>query len=77
MDSLHCCPLDRQAFLSSEQPMGLQRWKEIEEHLAANSSDCPHSPLKDLVFDNDSIKGTTPLLLACHYNELDSVKRIV
>jgi len=77
MDSLHCCPLDRQAFLSSEQPMGLQRLKEIEEHLAANSSDCPHPPLKELVFDNNSIIGSNPLILACHCNELDSVKHIV
>ena len=77
MDSPHCCPLDRQAFLTSEQPMGLQRLKEIEEHVAANNSDCPHPPLKELVLANNSIIGSTPLLLACHCNELDSVKHIV
>jgi len=73
MDSLQC-PL---AFRNSEHPMGLQRLMEIEEHVAANSPDCPHPPLKDLVFDDNSINGSTPLLMACHFNELDSVKRIV
>lgn len=71
------CPLGRTAFLTLEKPMGLQHLTEIEEHVAARSSDCPHSPLKDLSFDDDSMKGTTPLLMACYYGELASVKRIV
>jgi len=69
--------LGRQAFLSLKRPMGLQRLPGIEEHIAAKNPDFPHPPLKDLVFDIKSIKGSTPLLLACHCNELDSVKRIV
>ncbi len=69
--------LGRQAFLSLKRPMGLQRLPEIVEHIAANNPNCPHPPLKELVFDINSIKGSTPLLLASHCNELDSVKRIV
>jgi len=53
MDSLQC-PL---AFLNSEQPMDLQRLKEIEEHVAANSPDCPHPPLKNLVLDNNPLRA--------------------
>jgi len=56
--------------------MTLQHVQQIEEHVAANSSDCPHPPLKDMLF-NGSIKGSSPLLLACYYGQLDSVERIV
>jgi len=76
MESLQC-PLGRQAFLTPEQPMGLQQLTEIEEHVAANNLDCPHPPLKDLVFDGNFINGSTPLLMACYFGELASVKRIV
>jgi len=56
--------------------MTLLKVKDIEQHIATNSS-CLHPPLKDLVFTEGTFKGTTPLLLACHHGELDSVKHIV
>jgi len=71
------CPLGLQAFRTLKKPMSLQHLAAIEEHVAANCPDCPHPPLKDIFFKDDSIKGTTPLLMACHYGELASVKRIV
>jgi len=71
------CPLNPQMF-RSEQPMEMEHLKEIEEHVKSNRTDCPHLPLKYLVFhDNSPIKGSTPLLMACFYGELASVKRIV
>jgi len=71
------CPLGWQAFLTLEKPMCLQHLTAIEEHVAANCPNCPHPPLKDIFFTDDSIKGTTPLLMACYYGEIASVKRIV
>jgi len=56
--------------------MTLQHVHQIEEHVAASNSNCPHPPLKDIVF-NDLAVGATPLLLACYYGDLDSVERIV
>jgi len=59
--------------------MGLQHVKEIEEHLSTCLSRTPLL-LKDFAFDNgwhNAIKGSTPLLMACHFGELPSVKRIV
>jgi len=45
-------------------------------HLLGDSVICPHPPLKKFIFDG-CIKGTTPLLLACHYGNLESVQHII
>lgn len=76
MGSLQC-PLSRQAFITLEEPMGLQHVLKIEEHVATNSSDCPHLPLKDIFFNKPIRGSSSPLLLACYYGELASVERIV
>ena len=70
------CPLGRKAFLNLKKRMRLEHIHQIEEHVAASNPDCPHPPLKDIVI-NDSIRGSTPLLLACYYGDFDSVERIV
>jgi len=49
---------------------------EIEMHAVALNGDCPHPPLKELIFKG-SLIGSTPLILACHCGDLDSVKRII
>jgi len=49
---------------------------EIEMHAVALSVDCPHPPLKELIFKG-SLIGSTPLILACHCGDFDSVKRII
>ncbi len=73
------CPLvvllDSDSFIKSTKPMGLHHIKEIEDHISKGS--CPHPPLKDFVIKGSGVAGTTPLLLACNYGELDSVKHIV
>jgi len=74
MAALPNCPLDPNTFLQLALLMGLSHLEAIENHVSTDN--CPHPPLKELVFDG-RIKGTTPLLLACHYGEFESVKRIV
>jgi len=54
--------------------MTLHQLQAIEEHIS--TSNCSHSPLKEIVFKG-RLKGSTPLLLACHHGDLDSVKHIV
>ncbi len=57
--------------------MKLHQLKQIENHLTPlGSSDCPHPPLKHVIF-GDRLKGTTPLILACHHGQLDSVKHLI
>jgi len=63
-------------FLESVMPMKLCHVKEIEHHFS--SSKCSlHSHLKGLIINVHPALGTTPLILACHYGELESVKRII
>ncbi len=64
--------------------MTTSRLKEIEDHIStSNSIGCFHPPLKklELIFKGDlqkgPLKGSTPLLMACHDGELDSVKHIL
>jgi len=54
--------------------MGLRQVMEIENHVTTSS--CHHPQLKNLVC-HGAIDGTTPLLLACSYGELEAVQRIV
>jgi len=55
---------------------GLQILEDIEVHISTNNCNCHHPSLKDLVFGG-RLNGTTPLLLACHYGDVDWVKRII
>jgi len=55
--------------------MALHDLQRSENHVSS-AKNCPHPPLKELIFDG-RVKGTTPLLLACHFGEFESVKRIV
>ena len=64
--------------------MTTSRLKEIEDHIStSNSTGCLHPPLKklELIFKGDlekgPLKGSKPLLMACHDGELDSVKHIL
>jgi len=45
-------------------------------HAVALSGDCPHPPLKELIFKG-SLIGSTPLILACHCGDFNSVERII
>jgi len=58
-------------FLQSLHSTGLGILEEIEQHITT-SNQCDHSPLKDLV-----LYGTTPLILACWYGDLNRVKHII
>jgi len=70
------CPLKPQTFLKWKQPiMGLRHVQAIDDHILAKNCFHPR-PLKEFTF-NGSLQGGTPLLLACHYGEFDSVKHIV
>jgi len=74
MAALSNCPLDPNTLLQLARPMGLSHLQAIDNHVALNHS-C-HPPLNELIFYG-RLRGTTPLLLACHYGELESVKHIV
>ncbi len=56
--------------------MGLNRVKAIESHISAGGNTCCHPSLKELVFKG-SLRGSTPLLLACADGNLIVVKRII
>ena len=56
--------------------MKLYHLKEIEHHIAS-ASDCPHPPLKNVIFDQYPDKFITPMQLACQHGEFDSVKHLV
>lgn len=70
---------------NSKPPVGLHNMMEIEGLAAAHNINCLHTLMKlnKLVFTNDSsiADGCIPMLLAsvlaCHYGDLVSVKRIV
>ncbi len=75
---LRQCPvlmLDTKTTFYNGKRMGLDQVREIEKHVA--SCIYLHPPLKALVFKEGPVKDTTPLLLACHYGELDAVKHLV
>jgi len=59
---------------SLENKMNFARVQEIENHIS--SSSCIHPPLKSIVY-HGNLEGSTPLIQACHYGELDVVKHIV
>jgi len=67
------CPLYPKK-LKATKSMTLHQLRAIERHISTNS--CSHPPLKEFVFKGH-LKGSTPLLLACHHGDLDSVKHIV
>ena len=69
------CPLHQSVLLHLTTPLDCDHLKAIEEHIS--SSSCPHpQALKDLRF-KEPLKECSPLLLACHFGELASVKHIV
>ncbi len=68
------CPLNPQIF-DKGWKMELRQVEVIEIHLSTGNS-CQHPPLKDLVLEG-SLKGSTPLLLACSQGNLSIVKRII
>jgi len=70
------CPLEPSTFLKSLRSTGLQAaLKEIEEHISS-SNQCYHPPQKDIIL-HGSLDGTTLLLLACGYGDIDCVKHLV
>ncbi len=62
------CPL-----LDDLASMGLIKLKEIEAHIATGNCWRFHPPLTELILKG-FLEGTTPLLVACHHGQLDSVK---
>ena len=69
------CPLHQSVLLHLTTPLDCDHLTAIEEHIT--SSSCPHpQALKDLRF-KEPLKECSPLLLACHFGELASVKHIV
>jgi len=71
------CPLEPTHFFKSLRSKGIKILEEIEAHVSTSNNNCNHPQLKDLVFDGPLEFGTTPLLLACNYGDVDWVKRIV
>lgn len=72
------CPLDPtiiRDWIGSPPSGFLQGLKVIEEHISTNT-DCHHPPLKDIVLKG-SLEGSSLLLLACNFGQLDTVKHIV
>jgi len=67
------CSLEPHAFAELMLPMRLDQVKKMEDHI---STGCHHPPVREFICHGE-IAGTTPLLLACKYGHLDSVKRIV
>ena len=63
--SSHHIPTQNQSFF-------LDRLNAIEDHVSTCKS-CPHPPLNQFVFG----EGSTPLLLACHFGKLVSVKHMI
>lgn len=73
MDDAFKCPLSLD---KKEVLMTISQMKQIEDHiLTANSCSHPFQ-LKDITFSG-SLGGSTPLIMACHHGEFDSVKHIV
>jgi len=68
------CPLEPQLFVKSLRENGLGILKEIEQHIT--TTNCHHPSLKDLRF-HGSLDGTSALLLASHFGELNWVKQII
>jgi len=73
------CPLELEQFFNSVRvkPKGNQILEDIEAHVSTSNSNCHHHPLKDLVLGGSLELGITPLIVACHYGDVDWVKRIV
>jgi len=69
----HPCPFNNIEFVKSLLPMKLHKLEEIEKHATAASNSCSHHPLKDVVF----VGGSTPLILACQFGELESVVKLI
>ncbi len=79
MPAVHCpvqlyC-LEPTVFLKSfRSSTGLPILQEIEDHISTGK--CHHPPLKDVVLLR-SLDGTTLMMLACQFGNLDCVKRLV
>ena len=67
------CPFKSISVLQSQLPMKLHHLEEIENHATAAISSCHHPSLNDVVF----IGGSTPLIIACQFGQLDSVKHLI
>jgi len=72
------CPLNpTSVYKAALLVMELHQIKQIEDHVSSHgSTNCPHPSLKDVIFGG-LLTGTTPLLLACHHGQLDSVKHLI
>lgn len=68
------CPMESLRFLELLRSTGLDVLKEVYHHIS--SGNCHHPPLKDLVC-HGAVDGTTPLLLAAHFNDLNWVKHLI
>jgi len=68
------CPLDPLMILTANECQEFVL--EIEMHAVTSNDCCKHPPLKEVIFKG-VLEGSTPLILACHYGDFDSVERIV
>jgi len=76
MESRQSCPLDPKEMRRQKTKMELCYVKEIENHVATSCDTCLHPPLNQLTF-KEAFEFSTPLLLACHYGQFDSVQHIL
>ena len=68
------CPLDPEVIFPVDDCHDFIM--EIETHAVALTDCCQHLPLKERFFKG-VLEGSTPLVLACHYGDFDSVERII
>lgn len=74
MAAQKCLLNSEYSWLLNDTKMGLSQVKKIEAHVTSTKNSCCSLSLSDVLFKGD-LEGTTPLVLACHYGDLESVKQ--